>query len=153
MDDCQTDPGFSLDALASWLELRIHEHEPWGGPAQLYGLTVEDAGALGRNADGAARQRLLACGQVYDLLDSPAAVMATMFDAIGLCCFGMATRLDTGARSRCRTVVVATERDQRSVNRMEGQHPELMGVPRGPVADRLDRLFDVLRSTEARPPT
>lgn len=139
-----------LTELASWLELRLHEEEPWGTAARLYGITVLDADLLGRNADEAARYTLLAEGPVYDLLDSPTAVMATMFDAIGLCCHGTATRLDTGGRFRCRTVLAADEGGHVAVNRIEGATPEVMGAARGPIAERITRLFDILRPTEPR---
>jgi len=141
-----------LTELASWLELRIHEEEPWGTAARLYGITVIDEELLGRNADEAARYTLLAEGPVYDLLDSPTAVMATMFDAVGLCCHGTATRLDTGGRFRCRTVLVADEGGHVAVNRLEGTAPEVMGAARGPIAERMNRLFDILRSAEPHRP-
>lgn len=137
-----------LTELASWLELRIHEEEPWGNATRIYGITVLDSALLGRNSDDAARYTFLAEGPLYDLLDSPTAVMATMFDAIGLCCHGTATRLDTGGRFRCRTVLVASEHGHVAVNRIDGATPEVMGAATGPVAERMNRLFDLLRSTE-----
>jgi len=145
-------PPTRLAELASWLELRIHEEEPWGTAARLYGITVLDGDLLGRNADEAARYTLLAEGPVYDLLDSPTAVMATMFDAIGLCCHGTATRLDIGGRFRCRTVLAADEGGHVAVNRVEGMTPEVMGAATGPVAERMNRLFDILRSAEPHRP-
>ena len=142
-----------LDHLATWLELRLHETAGWDTGSRLYGLTVMDPEALGRNADGAARISLLAEGDVYELLDSPVAIAATVFDAVGLCCFGTATRLDTGERSRCRTVLVANECGQSTVNRLQGRPPERMGMASGPVAERVDLLFSAFRSTETHRPT
>ena len=142
-----------LDDLASWLELRLHETVGWGSGSRIYGLTLLDPEALGRNGDEAARFTFLAEGDVYALLESPTAVMATMFEAIGLCCFGTATRLDTGERHRCRTLLVANEWGQSTVNRLKGLRPERMGVSSGPVAERVAELFDAIRSTETHRPT
>jgi len=87
------------------------------------------------------RVTFLAEGWVYDLLDGPSAVAATRYDALGLCCFGKATRLDTLERFRCRTVLVAVANDQFAVNRLRGKPPELMGRPNGPVSEQVAGLF------------
>jgi hypothetical protein len=139
--------------LADWLELRLHETIGWGSGNRLYGLTVLDREALGRNADEAVRVAFLAEGDVYSILEGPIALAATMFDATGLCCFGTATHLDTGERRRCRTVLVANEDGQATTNRLLGGPPESMGRASGPVATIVDGLYDVIRSTEARPAT
>ena len=68
-------------------------------------------------------------------------VAATRYDALGLCCFGKATRLDTLERFRCRTVLVAVANDQFAVNRLRGKPPELMGRPNGPVSEQVAGLF------------
>lgn len=135
--------------LADWLELRLHETIGWGSGSRMYGLSVLDPDALGRNADEAVRITFLAEGDVYDILDGPTAVAATMFDAIGLCCFGTATHLDTGERRRCRTVLVANEHGQATTNRLMGAAPEAMGRASGPIAAIVDDLYDVIRPAEA----
>jgi hypothetical protein len=147
-----THPDLLAD-LASWLELRLHEADDWRSPSRLYGLTVLDPDALGRNADSAAAFTFLAEGEVYALLECPAVVAAATFDALGIACTGTATRLDTGERYRCRTVLVADGTGQSTVNRLRGEAPERMGRASGPVADRVELLFRALRSTESRPAT
>jgi len=134
--------------LANWLELRLHETIGWGTGSRMYGLTALDAEALGRNADDAVRITFLAEGDVYDLLESPTAVTATMFDAIGLCCYGTATHLVTGESRRCRTVLVANEFGQATTNRLKGAPPEPMGRASGPIAAIVDELYDVIRPGE-----
>ena len=135
------EPAHALDALAMWFELRVQERVGWRDGSRLFGLEVLDAGSLERNADTAARVTFLAEGDVYELLDGECALLATRFDALGLCCFGTATNLRTGERFRSRTVLVATPFGQSTVNRLQGGSPEHMGVARGPVADRVAALF------------
>jgi len=142
-----------LDQLASWLERRLDETVGWQHSSRLYGITVIDRESLiAGTPDGndAARVTYLAQGWVYDLLDSPSAGIATEYDALGLCCFGRATHLETLERSRCRTVLVADSTGQSCVNRLRGRTPELTGRPSGPVADRVSALFEGQRATEAR---
>lgn len=138
----------SLAALAMWFELRVQERVGWRDGSRLFGLEVLDAGALERNADTAARVTFLAEGDVYELLESDCAVLATRFDALGLCCFGTATNLRTGERFRSRTVLVATPFGQSTVNRLQGAPPEHMGAASGPVADRVAALFAETDRTE-----
>ncbi len=141
----------TLDDLAAWLEVRLHETAGWTCGSRLYGLTVLDPDGVGRNADDAARFTFLAEGDVYALLDGPAAVAGTLFDALGLCCLGTATRLDTGERFRCRTVLVANEGGQSTVNRIKGSAPERMGRASGPIAEIVDGLFGLVRQREPQP--
>jgi len=141
-------PNGALDALAMWFELRVQERVGWREGSRLFGLEVLDASALDRNADSAARVTFLAEGDVYELLDGECALVATRFDALGLCCFGTATNLRTGERFRSRTVLVATPFGQSTVNRLQGGAPEHVGVARGPVADRVGALFVESNGTE-----
>lgn len=141
----------TLDDLAAWLEVRLHETAGWTCGSRLYGLTVLDPDGVGRNADDAARFTFLAEGDIYALLDGPAAVAGTLFDALGLCCLGTATRLDTGERFRCRTVLVANEGGQSTVNRIKGSAPERMGRASGPIAEIVDGLFGLVRQREPQP--
>lgn len=136
--------------LANWLELRLHETIGWASGSRMYGLSVLDTDALARNADEAARITFLAEGDVYNVLEGPTALAATMYDAIGLCCFGTATHLDTGEQRRCRTVLVANEDGQATTNRLMGARPEAMGRASGPIAAIVDELFDVIRPRDPR---
>ena len=148
-DPVLADPDL-MQGLANWLELRLHETAGWISGSRLFGLTVLDADGVGRNADDAVRLTFLADGHVYALLDSPTAMVATLFDALGLCCYGTATKLDSGEQHRCRTVLVANQYGQATSNRMEGSTPEPMGRASGPVAERVDALFDVFRSADGQ---
>ncbi len=139
-----------LDQLASWLERRLDETVGWRHSSRLYGITVLDRQELIDGTNDAARVTYLAEGWVYDLLDSPSAGIATEYDALGLCCFGRATNLETREQSRCRTVLVADSTGQSSVNRLRGRTPELTGRPSGPVADLVDALFADQRVMETR---
>jgi hypothetical protein len=146
-------PDGYLDQLVSWLERRLDETVGWRHASRLYGLTVLDRDALLAGAPDAARVTFLAEGWVYDLLASPSARLATEYDALGLCCFGRATNLETLERSRCRTVLVADASGQATVNRLRGKPPVLAGHPTGPVADVVEALFGTIPSapTDRRP--
>ena len=143
----------NLDNLAVWLEVRLHETAGWSCGSRLYGLTLLDPEGLGRNAEDAVRFTFLAEGDVYALLDGPAALAGTMFDALGLCCLGTATRLDSGERFRCRTVLVANECGQSTVNRIKDEAPERMGRATGPIAEIVDGLFGLAHTAETHPAT
>jgi hypothetical protein len=130
-----------LTELARWLEVRLHETVGWTEGSRLYGLSVLDRDALTDDGDRAARIVFLGSGDVYELLDGESARHAVLFDAMALCCFGVATELDTGIRRRCRTVLVADHTGQATVNRMRGRPAEPLGVASGPVADLVARLF------------
>ena len=128
-----------LDELALWFERELHETIGWARGSRLYGLTVNLGGKGNSNEP---RRTFLADGWVYDLLEgSSALVAATRFDALGLCCFGKATNLDTLETFRCRTVLVANAHGQCVVNRIRGREPELSGRATGPVAQRVEALF------------
>jgi len=130
-----------LEEVAAWLERRLDETVGWRSGSRLYGLTLLDPDALGRDEAGAMRITYLGEGYVYPLLGGPAGQAATGFDALGLCCFGVATNLETGRRRRCRTVLVANCSGQSTVNRLKGERPECLGRPHGPVADLVGELF------------
>mgnify|MGYP003352749588 CR=1 FL=1 len=87
-------------------------------------------------SDHAVRIVFLAAGDVYELLDSDSARTAVLFDVLALCCFGVATELETGIRRRCRTVLVADHGGQATVNRMRGRAPEALGAASGVPASR-----------------
>jgi hypothetical protein len=122
-----------LGELASWFEQTLHTTIGWARGSRLYGLTA---------GDGNPRATFLAEGWVYEILAGPSAMVAvTRFDALGLCCFGKATHLDTLERFRCRTTLVADAAGQCAVNRIRGRQPEVLGAPTGPVADLVRALY------------
>lgn len=134
------DPSFLTDA-ALWFERRLHETVGWSEGSRLYGLNILDRAALSRDDDHAARIVFLGSGDVYELLAGESARFAVLSDVLALCCFGVATELDTGIRRRCRTVLVADHTGQATVNRMRGRPAEPLGTASGPVADLVARLF------------
>ena len=137
-----------LDEMAVWLEQRLDETVGWRHASRLYGLTVLDRDGLRAGSAGAMRFAFLAEGYVYDVLAGPSAALATVYDALGLCCFGMATSGETELRRRCRTVLVANGSGQTTVNRLRGSGPERLGRPTGPVAELVAALFGDSETTE-----
>jgi hypothetical protein len=126
-----------LAGLAVWFEARMDEAVGWRSSSRLYGLSVIDPDGVGAGHAGAVRVTFVADGDPYVVLPGHAGAVAARYDAIGLCCFGIATEVRSGRTRRCRTVVVGDRRGLEAVNRVAGGAPESLGRPRGPLAELL----------------